>query len=136
MATRSPHSTMIGKTGTSKTFGGHAVPDTVCVPARFPDPADTPGVHGGPSRQASQESGTTSVARPTVAALRVSLHRIRSASFPTEVKEVCATIVHVVYPVEPGWESEDCPIGQPPDPIPNGTGDKSRVEQRRRKKRR
>ena len=59
-----------------------------------------------------------------------------SGQFPTSVKEVCATIVHVVYPVEPGWESEDCPIGQPPDPIPNGTGDKSRVEQRRRKKRR
>jgi hypothetical protein len=46
-----------------------------------------------------------------------------SAQFPTSVREVCATIVHVVYPVEPGWESEDSPIGQSPDPIPKGPGD-------------
>jgi hypothetical protein len=56
-------------------------------------------------------------------------------SLPTSVKEVCATIVHVVSPVKPGWESEDCPIGQPPDPIPKSTGDKSLVEKRRMKRR-
>lgn len=70
------------------------------------------------------------------AAVRTSAAMTRSSSFPASVKDVCATIVHVVYPVEPGWESEDCPIGQPPDPIPKGIGDKSMVEKRGMKRRR
>jgi hypothetical protein len=71
-----------------------------------------------------------------VGAARGSRLYIRSASFRTGVTDVCATTAPVVYPAEPGWESEDCPIGQPPDPIPKGTGDNSLVEKRRMKRRR
>src|SRR3989442_3850487 len=69
------------------------VSDTIGVPARRPDPADAPGVPGRVSRHAPQASGPPSCSRPTVAALRGHRDRIRSASFPTGVKDIVTSFV-------------------------------------------
>jgi hypothetical protein len=49
---------------------------------------------------------------------------------------MCAATTNAASPVEPGWDSEECPIGQPPYLTPKGGGDQSMVVKREAKGRR
>jgi hypothetical protein len=43
---------------------------------------------------------------------------------------------NAVFPAEPGWDTEERPIGQPPYLEPKGRGDQSMVVKREAKRRR
>ena len=52
---------------------------------------------------------------------RMSLSRERPlAHHPVATPNWCAATTNAAYPVEPGWDSEECPIGQPPYLTPQG----------------